>query len=377
MSIRLVSDARPQITFFAVDADRRRYPYLNENTWRCRGTTDNYRKGLATLRLVSKCFNQSASPVLFRHFNATVGVCSRTTSLENLVNVSSSANAANVRNLEVLFRFLGETDHQYLLQAVAELVGVLPGCLTRFPNLKALHFNFQVPRCPRRLAEVFRDTVITALRYTPLSKLTELDTGLPIAYDFGLLLDSSPIQVRIPIENVLRRLRHLSLCISEWTSDQDQRYYFRPVFYENAALPNPTYAKNLCKMVELAENLESLAVDSKDIINVDNMNLHKSIRLKTLSLERVSISAHVLISLIDQCENNITSIEFSRVELTSGTWENVLVRISRLSKLLNFWVVSGGYSRDGTSSHLRASSSNFGEDIETSDVLDTYALGND
>ncbi|KAI6294539.1 hypothetical protein MCOR34_009692 [Pyricularia oryzae] len=109
------------------------------------------------------------------------------------------------------------------------------------------------------------------------------------------------------------------------------------------------------------------------------MNLHNSLRLKSLSLKRVSISSHVLISLIEQCKNTITSIELRRVELNSDTWQEVLLRVSGLSNLLDFVIDSSGYSRDGTSSHLRPwllPPPDDPEDIETHNFLDIYALGN-
>jgi hypothetical protein len=143
--------------------------------------------------------------------------------------------------------------------------------------------------------------------------------------------------------------------------------------------PNHTHAIQLCRVVELAENLESLAIGSSEILNIDNMNLPDSLRLKSLKLQGISMLSHVFISIIEQCKDTITSIELERVELNSGSWQQVLLRMSRLSSLLDFYIGSCGYSRDGASSELRPGllpPPDDPKDIETHNFLDIYALGN-
>ncbi|KAH7010820.1 uncharacterized protein B0I36DRAFT_257122 [Microdochium trichocladiopsis] len=361
-----VADTRLQITSFVEDVNRTRHPYLDDHTWPYREISQECRKSLANLRLVSRSFCRSASRPFFRHFQATIeGQCPDSRPLERLLNLSNSAYAVYVRRLEVGVDCSGDSNHEALSTCVEDVAATLPACLARFTNLNVLQFHGSLSCCSRGTAGLFRDTVITALRYVPLSNLTDLDVTFPIAYDFGLFLGSKATVVRIPIENVLRRLRHLGLFLSEYTTRHGQRYWPTAVSAENAALPNNTHAIHLCR--------------STDILNLDNMNLHNSLHLKSLYLKGVSISSHVLISLIEQCKDTITSIELRRVELNSDTWQQVLLRMSRLSNLLDFVIDSSGYSRDGASSHLRPGRlppPDYPEDIETYNFLDIYALGN-
>lgn len=380
ITFQFVADTRLQITYFVDDVNRTRHPCLDYETWPYGETSHDGREILASLRLVSWSFSRSASPPFFRHFQATIkGQYPGSRPLERLLSLSNSPYAVYVRRLDVGLDWCTGSNHEALSTCVEDFAATLPACLARFANLNALKFHGSLSCCSRVTAGLFRDTVITALRYVPLSNLTDLDVTFPIAYDFGLFLGSKATVVRIPIENVLRRLRHLGLFLSEYTSPHGQRYWPAAVSAENAAHPNNTHAVRLCSLAELAENLDSLAIGSTDILNIDNMNLHNSLRLKSLHLQGVSISSQVLISLIEQCKDTITSIELRRVELSSDTWQQVLLQVSRLPNLLDFVIDSSGYSREGASSHLRPGllpPPDNPEDIETHNFLDIYALGN-
>lgn len=338
------------------------------------------RRRLAALRLVSKGFCYSASARLFRHIIIEADSSSQKPSpLARLLELSNSPYAVYVRQVDLRFEGTFSTDKSHSLY-VEDLAGLLSCCLARFPNLSALEFHGPPSSLPPQEKGVFINTVVAAIRYVPLLNLTELEVNFPITHDFRQLFSSKASTLRIPIEHVLRRLRHLGLHVSEYTSHRGQRYWRRtPVLPENAAFPNEIYAVHLFRLVERAVNLESLSISSMDLLNLDNIQFDRSLRLKSLNLSRVSISSHTILSLVEQCKESIRSIQLWTVELNSGTWQHVLLQMSKLPHLIYFAIESSGYSSTGTSSNLALEllpPPDDPDDIETSNFLDTFALGN-
>jgi hypothetical protein len=256
---------------------------------------------------------------------------------------------------------------------VEDIAGVLSSCLARFPTLKSLEFTDTPSDLQPELKSAYFDTMTAALRYVPLPSLTELEFDLPITREFGRLFPNETNSLRIPIEEVLRRLQHLGLYVSEFTSREEaQQTMFGRVLPENAAYPNQAHASHLFRMVELAPNLKSLAIRSKDTLNLDDIKVPPSLRLRSLDLCSVSISAHTLLSLADQCREIIRYIDLLMVRLNSETWEHVLSQMCNLPHLVYFSIDCSGYSATGSSAHFKGPED--GTNIETSNMLDLVAM---
>lgn len=262
---------------------------------------------------------------------------------------------------------------------IEDFFGCLSSCLVKFSNLNALEFH-EPPSClSQDERRVYMNAVVSTLRYVPLSHLTELEVQFPITHDFGRFFPNQTSSVQIPIKDIMQRLRHLGLYVRAYTDQLDQRYWQKPVLPEYAALPNSTYASRLFRMVEIAPNLKSLAIHSLNILDIDFLAFPSSLCLRCLSLSGVSVSCHILLSLIKQSVKNIRYINFSLVKLKSGTWQHVLLQMCQLPRLLDINIDYSGYSLTGSSSHLALRllpDPECPQDIETVGLLDVPALGN-
>lgn len=148
---------------------------------------------------------------------------------------------------------------------------------------------------------------------------------------------------------------------------------------EYAALPDSTYAHHLLRMVELAPNLKSLAIYSRNILDLDELDFPPSLRLRSLFLIGVSISSRKLLSLVEQSRETIRYIDLTLVKLNSGKCHERLMPLCSLSRLLYFRTDDGGYSLTGASSHMAHQfipDPECSEKIETLSRLDLLALGN-
>lgn len=125
-----------------------------------------------------------------------------------------------------------------------------------------------------------------------------------------------------------------------------------PVLPEYASLPNNTYASRLFRIIEIAPNLRSLALHSLDILDIDFLAFPFSFCLGDLFLGGVSVSIQDLLSLINQYSERMSCVNFSRVEINSGIWLRVLLRMCQLPCLLDVNIDYSGYSLTGSSSDL-------------------------
>jgi hypothetical protein len=223
------------------------------------------------------------------------------------------------------------------------------------------------------------DTVASTLRYVPLPNLTELEVRFPITHDFGRFFPNQTSSLQIPIRNITQRLRHLGLHVGAYADALDQTYRRSPVVPEYAARPRSTHATQLFRIVEAAPNLESLALHSSSILDIDSLAFPRSLCLRSLYLGGVSISSHVLLSLINQSLENLRYSKFWVAQLKSGTWHEVLRQMCKLPHLLDINISRSSYSSTGSSSDLALKGlpvPDWPQHIETMDDLDVLALGN-
>ncbi|RYP24587.1 hypothetical protein DL767_008587 [Monosporascus sp. MG133] len=346
------------------------------------------RKRLSILRLVNRPFCQSASIRLFRCIRATVLGSSVSTDrwpLARLRELCASPSCAPlVRRLEVGYHYF---DHpgpdewvpgsRYQLYA-EDAARLLPVCLAALPNLEAL--DVRGPSFPSlnlgpagsagstapsisSLVEVpmrmFTDAVVSALRYIPLPRLAELNLRLAVTHEFGAFFPEHTTPCHIPIGDVMRRLRHLEISISDFT-ESDSRVTVRRDASLSALAgvhPNPRFAALPLSLVELAAtsgNLELLSIRGSDMLDLDVLRLGNGVSLRHLVLTRVSASAETMLHILEPSRHTLRGVRLTQVELKAGTWHDVLAALATFPLLCYFNVGSGGYSRSGASRHLAA-----------------------
>lgn len=406
----LDAEAFAQIT---LHVERPRYRLEGRNIPVC--NEEDYaasRHQLADLRLVNKSFCRSASHCLFRVIQAKLtfnpSIPEKHQPLEKLFQISCSPHASSVREVYVGFdsTFTSRpVDEDY----VRDLASLLPLCLSRFPGLTALKYlgpeyynndreveSLAVPipehlmrtftrrlearalavEFPEHLMRIFTNTAVKALKSVSLPALRELSLSLPVTYEFGQFFPSGISGT--PIEIVVRRLRHLSLQVCDNTGPSGGvRSENIPLSAVKSKFPNPTFASQFFKFVELATNLKSLHIIGTDILNIDGVSFRHMNDLAYLYLSNVAISSENLLSLVENCKNSMIGLAFSQVELNSGKWQDILIPVSRLPSLSLCRLIGCGYSTTGKSSHLaNPDLSPFPAELDTLDNLDFHALGN-
>ncbi|RYO93391.1 hypothetical protein DL766_000781 [Monosporascus sp. MC13-8B] len=348
------------------------------------------RKRLSILRLVNRPFCRSASIRLFRCVRATISGSFASTDrwpLARLRELCASPSCAPlVRRLEVGYHYFDhpgpdewEPGSRYQLYA-EDAARLLPVCLAALPNLEVLDVRGpSFPSLNLRAAgpagsatpptsslveepmRMFTGAVVSALRYVPLPRLAELNLRLAVTHEFGAFFPEHTTPCRIPVDDVVRRLRHLEISISDFT-ERDSRVTVRDDTSLSALAgvhPNPESAALPLRLVELAaagENLESLSIRGSDILDLGALRLGDggAPRLRHLGLTRVAASAENLLRMVEPCRYSLRSVRLTRVELDAGTWRDVLSMLATFPHLCYFSVDAGGYSRSGASGHLVA-----------------------
>lgn len=296
--------------------------------------------------------------------------------LVRLMEVSKSPLVRHVRELEFRFEIAyNRVDDRPDLEAFVE---TLSPCLARLANLRELSFERPQSYFSQEETRSYINSIVMALLYVPLPNLTALELRFPICHDFGQFFAPASNTGHTPIASVLRKLQSLTLEVCSYTNSRSRRYGRSPILPEHAAFPNEIHASYLYQMLEPAINLTSLSISSRDILNLDPANFSSSVHLQSLTLSGVSISAHTLLTLIDQSSSTLECMQLKLVKLNSETWEHVLVEIAKLPRLTDFSVDTGGYSKTGASAHLATVTARRPDrqpNIETSSRDDLVALG--
>ncbi|KAJ6779502.1 hypothetical protein PWT90_09149 [Aphanocladium album] len=297
--------------------------------------------------------------------------------------VSCSRNskaAAHVRRLDIELAHRQPTTTPVHIK---DMAGILTCHLSRIPNLYDLRFNFDAPPRPSPfLAEAraqLTTALVTALRYVDLSNLRELDIYLPITYSFAQFFSNESTTSRTPIESVCRRLRHLGVGVRNWTSRTSPRHWVRDVLPEDARYPNEQYVENLFRLVEAAEDAESLSICCTNPLDFTGVSFPQ--RLESLHLSGVVLSSDDLASIF-QKPTSMRAVQLFVVCLRAGTWKELLQPLSQRcpTTLVEFIAESCGYSSTGPSAHLydallpEPDNPSCIESRDYSDVLSLYLL---
>ncbi|KAK8009474.1 hypothetical protein PG991_012025 [Apiospora marii] len=214
-----------EITFYA-EASSRILPG-DEIKPRREKTDPEGRASLACLRLANKVFCRCATPLLFRHIDATVGKTSR------LRDVSTSPYAGYVRHVDLGTGRSASSDRAENARYAEDLAELLAPCLARLPNLSSLDFVGRTSfwrdgELTPAINDSLVNSLMTALFDVDLPQLRELDLGFPKAGDFArLLAGEPPSSGHHRIWQLVARLRHLGLHIQETPTRRLRILYLR------------------------------------------------------------------------------------------------------------------------------------------------------
>lgn len=255
----------------------------------------------------------------------------KTPPLTRLLRISQSPNAVYVRQIDFGFTSLDES-------YIKDLSANLSYLLAKFPNLAALEFDGPPSLLLRAQKRIYMDTVASVLHHVQLPNLKELEIRFSFPWDFARFLPERPSPSHIPLGDVMRRLRHLELCL-----DAD----LEGVKVCNGRLDPPTFpddtstSSQFFRMTESAYNLESLAIQSWNIVELDRLALPASLRLRSVRLLGVSISFSILLRLVGL---ESEGCNLFMVKLKSGTWPQVFLHLRKLPRLVDFYLDYCGYS---------------------------------
>ncbi|KAJ5761489.1 hypothetical protein N7533_003528 [Penicillium manginii] len=191
--------------------------------------------------------------------------------------------------------------------------------LAKFTNLRSLDFNDPPHWFQQDLREAYMEMIVAILHYVPLSNLEELELRVGDATDLEPFAPGSCLYEEIA--GVIQRLRHLRLTIDTRKKDAESRvtllgaveFYHRNSFH-------------VCKILESARDLRTLRimVRSTKVLDINNVKSAKPLRLRSLSLEGVSVTVKNLWMLVDRVIGSIVHIYLHNVQLNDGTWDCVI-----------------------------------------------------
>ncbi|KAJ6003145.1 hypothetical protein N7451_005692 [Penicillium sp. IBT 35674x] len=310
------------------------------------------RRDLASLRLVNKAFHASATPILFRHFDAK----SKTTKsgkksrLECLAQLSRNQECSrHVRHVDFGFdHFSNPASTRYVEELQEKLLFILQG----LPRIKALGFHEPNSYMRREMGVDYMKIVAEALRRVLLPSLEQLVVKFPITYDFGLFEPEAFDVSHVPIEKILLGLQELQLYVCHLTDKGDRENSVIPFSSSSATLSNRTHALQLFRLLENVSSLQILVIKSANILDMDDVEWPSSMRLRQLTLEGISVSSYDLLNVLAQSANTLEEIDFCLVHLKTGSWVHVLFEMRNIPHLIDIVVRQCGYSATGLSSYM-------------------------
>lgn len=301
---------------------------------------------LKVLRLVNKQFCKSASDALFGSVDATLHDSQRYGEkpwpLARLRDLADSAAIAPlVKRLTIGFSSFSH-EHPRTHAYIQDLATLLPACLARFPNLVGLgvrgrtssYYSPEDAEGQITYARLFTHAVAAALRAADPPRLGELGLALPVAAEFGQFALDRDTPLRTPLVQVLGRLRHLSLTVCDTSGRHG------PVSLLKRRFPNAEHAVRLFRCIELAPQLQTLRISAPDALDLSSFQWPVSLQLHALYLHGVTLSAEALVTIVG---SSMVQAELTGVELSSGTWRDVLDAICPSPNLLRLRVRSCGY----------------------------------
>ncbi|RSL53410.1 hypothetical protein CEP54_010418 [Fusarium duplospermum] len=313
------------------------------------------RKNLCSLRLANRALCEAATPLLFRHI-----VISVESGIDRFLALSKSPLRRLVLRLELDARARWVYDDRGYLQDykiaegeclayMTQLAIVIHSALPRFSKIQSLKLDF--PDIPygdnwEKDTVDFFESMATAVRKSQLDKLDELHIWLPLAFDFGHFLDENDT-TSYSTESLFKRLAYLDLHY-QGSTDEREGLEFR------SHQPNKRYTKYVHQLL-------------------------------SLDLQDLSINASTLKTIVRQSIETLQEVVMRGVYLESGTCEEILLSMSELRLLVDFFIETCGYLEESRAAHYRPSVEPFDNGssydptydlfIETNRSSDITALG--
>lgn len=308
--------------------------------------------------------------------------------LTRLLEICNSPYASLVRRLQIGYNYFDHPDarewgpgSRYQLYA-EDSAQVLPMCLSRLSRLEVLDVcgpTFPSLNAPvEHQMRLFTDAIVSTLRYVQLPFLAELNLRLAVTREFGEFFYEYPTASRIPVSGVMRQLRHLEMAVSDFTERDSRRNRHASLSALRETYPNADFLSSPLRLIELATGLESLSICGSDLLNMDSLQLDSEVSLTHLGLSRVTISTETMMTILERCRYSLRGVQFFWVELNSGTWEEILDKLTTFSQLSYVHVNACGYSPTEANSQLRLEQLPIPagpEEIYTVNDTDHHALG--
>ncbi|KAK7921607.1 hypothetical protein PG985_009629 [Apiospora marii] len=286
-----------EITFYA-EASSRILPG-DEIKPRREKTDPEGRASLACLRLANKVFCRCATPLLFRHIDATVGKISR------LRDVSTSPYAGYVRHVDLGTGRSASSDRAENARCAEDLAELLAPCLGRLPKLSSLDFvggtsSYVGGELSPEINKSLINSLKTSLVDVDLPQPRELDLGFPTAGVFTQLLAGEAPSSGHRIWPLVGRLRHLGLHIQEAPT----RRPFQRILY----------LRSFRDILGAAQALQSLAISSTETVTLANFHIPTAWRLRSLALGHMESPSEKLEEVIGTSRDSLESIQLRDVD---------------------------------------------------------------
>ena len=177
---------------------------------------------------------------------------------------------------------------------------------------------------------------------------------------------------------LMQSIKHLDARISDSSGFGGRRYYQKSVSEGQRKYPNQLHQQHFWNFIRSATHLQSLVISCTHTLNFDLLSIDNLTALQELRLSGVQMSQDHFLKLAIQNSATIRAAELSCVQLDSGTWKSILLRLCSLPGLDHFYMDSCGYTTTGNSSmyaKLLLPPPDDPEDIETFNFEDRYSLG--
>ncbi len=284
-------------------------------------------------------------------------------------------------------RVIKEKDIEVIATYIEDLRSILPACFSSYQKLKTLRISGPCypggheidPHFPEDLRHALRNTIATTLGHAPAGSLAELSLALPLTHDFAALIDDTQYMTLAwptPFQDLLATLNYLDINIGDNSGPEGQHWMLKPSSGTQEAYPNEKFAPGFFKFVELANNVETLRIRATHVLDMDLLSTVRFCKLRILELRNLKVSWDSLVAVVDNNTETLRAIDLDGIQLKSGTWKALLLKLCSLPQLDYFAMEACSYSTDGLSAWLiPVAAADMDSAIETRSIFDFHALG--
>ena len=306
--------------------------------------------------------------------------------LNKLLGLSRGDCAQYVKVISVgIVRVVKEKDIMVVAKYIVDLRSILPACFSSYQKLKTLRISGpcypggheQDSHFPEDLRHALRNTIGTTLGQAPAESLTELSLALPLTHDFAALIDDTQyMTLAWQFQDLLANLSHLDINIGDNSGPGGQHWMLKPRSLTQKAYPNERFAPGFFKFIEVANNVETLRIRVTHVLDMDLLNTARFCKLRVLELRNLKVSWDNFVAVVENNTETLRAIELDGIQLKSGTWKALLLKLCSLPQLDYFAMDACRYSTDGLSAWMvPAAAAEMDSAIETRSIYDFHALG--